>query len=55
VVYDAHGVQRYVRLDQAPACHDIVWDGENLVAVSPFSAAEEVPSLTNHPTRAQWK
>jgi len=39
VVYDAHGVQRYVRLDQAPACHDIVWDGENLVAVSPWHNA----------------
>ena len=36
VVYDAHGVQRYLRLDDAPACHDIAWDGENLVAVSPW-------------------
>jgi Domain of unknown function (DUF4915) len=39
VVYDAHGVQKYLRLDEAPACHDIAWDGENVVAVSPWDNA----------------
>jgi hypothetical protein len=34
LIYDAHGVQRYLRLDEVVAAHDIAWDGENLVVVS---------------------
>jgi hypothetical protein len=33
-VYDTRGVLRYMRLDEAAACHDIAWDGEDLVLVS---------------------
>jgi acetolactate synthase-1/2/3 large subunit len=38
-VYDAKGVQRYVRLDDATAVHDVAWDGENIVAVSTWHNA----------------
>jgi hypothetical protein len=39
VIYDARGVQRYARLDAAAAVHDIVWDGDDLVVVSPWHNA----------------
>jgi hypothetical protein len=38
-VYDERGVQRYLRLDDAAAPHDVAWDGENLVVVSAWSNA----------------
>jgi Domain of unknown function (DUF4915) len=38
-IYDARGVLRYMRLDKAPACHDIAWDGEDLVAVASWDNA----------------
>ena len=34
LVYDQAGVQRYARLDALSDPHDLLWDGENFVAVS---------------------
>ena len=39
VVYDAAGVQRYLRLDEAASVHDIVLEGENVAVVSPWHNA----------------
>jgi acetolactate synthase I/II/III large subunit len=39
VVYDERGVQRYLRLDEAGAIHDVAWDGDNLVVVSTWHNA----------------
>ncbi|MDB5069331.1 MAG: glycosyl transferase, group 2 family protein [Candidatus Eremiobacteraeota bacterium] len=39
VVYDERGVVRYMRLDVAAAVHDVAWDGENVVVVSPWHNA----------------
>jgi Domain of unknown function (DUF4915) len=38
-VYDARGVQRYIRLDEAASVHDVVWDGEDLAVVCPWDNA----------------
>jgi len=55
-IYDERGVQRYLRLDAAAAVHDLAWDGENIVAVSPwrnavqwFSPAGEVVHQVIYP------
>jgi acetolactate synthase-1/2/3 large subunit len=34
LVYDAHGVERYYRIDQLAEPHDIAWDGQAFVAVA---------------------
>jgi hypothetical protein len=34
LVYDAHGVERYVRLDEVVDPHDIVWDGSGYIVAS---------------------
>jgi hypothetical protein len=39
IVYDARGVQRYLRLDDAASAHDVAWDGEQLVVVSTWHNA----------------
>jgi hypothetical protein len=38
-IYDVRGVKRYIRIDEAAACHDIAWDGEDLVVVSTWDNA----------------
>jgi len=38
-IYDEHGVQRYLRLDDTASVHDVVWDGEDLVVVCPWDNA----------------
>jgi hypothetical protein len=38
-IYDERGVQRYLRLDDTASIHDAVWDGEDLVVVSPWDNA----------------
>jgi hypothetical protein len=39
VIYDERGVQRYLRLDETPSIHDVVWDGEDLAVVCPWENA----------------
>ncbi|HLY17131.1 MAG TPA: DUF4915 domain-containing protein, partial [Bryobacteraceae bacterium] len=34
LIYDERGVRRYLRIDELAGTHDIVWDGDNFVAVS---------------------
>jgi len=35
LLYDAEGIERYIRLDQVVDPHDIVWDGSHFVIASP--------------------
>lgn len=35
-IYDERGVRRYLRLDAAAAAHDIAFDGDDIVVVSPW-------------------
>src|SRR5919206_3064787 len=37
LVYDATGVERYVRVDTLREPHDLAWDGRSFVAVSTMS------------------
>jgi acetolactate synthase-1/2/3 large subunit len=37
LVYDARGVSHYLRLDDATAAHDVSWDGDEIVVVSPWT------------------
>jgi acetolactate synthase-1/2/3 large subunit len=34
LIYDAHGVQRYWRVDELREGHDLTWEGDSLLAVS---------------------
>lgn len=38
-IYDTRGVLRYMRLDNSGACHDIAWDGEDLIVVCSWDNA----------------
>jgi acetolactate synthase-1/2/3 large subunit len=38
-IYDSLGVQRYLRIDDVSAVHDVAWDGENLAVVSTWDNA----------------
>ena len=38
-IYDERGVRRYLRLDETGGAHDIAWDGDALVVVSPWNNA----------------
>lgn len=38
-IYDGRGVVRYMRLDDTGACHDVAWDGEDLLVVSSWDNA----------------
>ncbi len=39
VIYDERGVQRYLRLDDVGAAHDVAWDGDDLAVVSSWDNA----------------
>lgn len=36
LIYDSRGVQKYLRVDELWEPHDIVWDGDHFIAVSPM-------------------
>ena len=35
LLYDEHGIERYVRLDDVVDPHDVIWDGSHFVVASP--------------------
>jgi len=39
VISDGRGIQRYLRLDDAAAVHDVAWDGDDLAVVSTWHNA----------------
>jgi acetolactate synthase-1/2/3 large subunit len=51
LIYDARGVSHYLRLDDATAAHDVAWDGNEIVVVSPWTNAVRWYGLDGTPSR----